>query len=97
MSVERSSWQIKNEATLSELVQLMGLSADEAAILKSLQSAAQRQAPAMREDFYKRLLAHPQTAEYFSGVNMSHMYEMLQTWFVELFAACTTKPMPDVA
>jgi hypothetical protein len=73
MSVERSIWQIKNEATLSELVQLMGLSADEAAILKSLQGEAQRQAPAMREDFYRRLLVHPQTAEYFSDVNMNHM------------------------
>lgn len=85
MAVERSSWQIKHEATLSELVQLMGLSADEAAMLKALQREAQRQAPAMREDFYRRLLAHPQTAEYFSDVNMNHMHEMLQNWFVELF------------
>lgn len=85
MSVDRLSWQIKNEATLNELVQLMNLSADEAAILKSLQDKAHQQAPAMREDFYERLLSHPQTAEYFSNVNMNHMYAMLQNWFVELF------------
>jgi hypothetical protein len=82
---DRSSWQIKDEAVLAELVQLMNLSADEAAILKSLHDTAQKQARAMREDFYKRLLAHPQTAEYFSNINMKHMYETLQNWFVELF------------
>lgn len=85
MSVDRSSWEVKDEAVLAELVQLMNLSADEAAILKSLHDAAQKQAPAMREDFYKRLLAHPQTAEYFSNINMKHLYETLQNWFVELF------------
>ncbi len=86
MSVDRSSWQIKDEAVLTELVQLMNLSADEAAILTSLHDAAQKQAPAMREDFYTRLLAHPQTAEYFTDINMSRMYAMLQNWFIELFS-----------
>lgn len=85
MSVDRSSWEIKDEAILTELVQLMSLSAEETAILKSLHNAAQQQAPAMSEDFYKRLLAHPQTAEYFNNINMKHMYETLQNWFVELF------------
>ncbi|MBO9324135.1 MAG: Globin-coupled histidine kinase [Roseiflexus sp.] len=86
MSVDRSSWEVKDEAVLAELVQLLNLSADEAAILRSPHDAAQKQAPAMREDFYTRLLAHPQTAEYFTDINMSRMYAMLQNWFIELFS-----------
>lgn len=83
--MDRMSWKVKNEATLAELIRLMNLSEEEAAILKSLQPRAVTQAPRMTEDFYARLFAHQETAEYLAGISMERLHSMLQTWFVELF------------
>lgn len=85
MMTDRLSWQIKDEATLHELVQLMNLSPTEAALLKDLEVAAQGQAAAMTKSFYDRLFAHPNTAEYLKDVSMDRLHGMVQEWFKGLF------------
>ncbi|NTV62257.1 MAG: Globin-coupled histidine kinase [Oscillochloris sp.] len=86
MSVDRSSWQIKDEATLTELIALMNLSTAEIAVLKDLQDAARTAAPDMTKAFYERLFAHEATAEYLQDVSMERLYGMVQEWFSQLFS-----------
>lgn len=86
MSSDRMSWQIKNEATLTELVKLMNLSAGEAGLLKGLEGMARELGPALTKNFYDRLFAHAETAEYLQGVSMDRLHGMVQEWFAGLFA-----------
>ncbi len=83
---DRSSWQIKDEATLTELVALMNLSAEEIAAMQEMLPAAQAAAPAMTKTFYDRLFAHETTAEYLKDVSIDRLHGMVQTWFAELFS-----------
>lgn len=85
MTQDRAAWQIKDAATLSELVQLMNLSTAEAGLLKGLEGEAREHGPAMTRQFYDRLFAHPQTAEYLQGVSMERLHGMVQEWFAGLF------------
>jgi len=85
MSAERSSWQIKDEASLVELAAMMNLSAAEAAALKALEGEAREHGPQMTQCFYDRLFAHPNTAEYLQGVSMDRLHGMVQEWFAGLF------------
>lgn len=85
MSEERRSWQVKDEATLAELIVLMNLTAAEAAVMKEMQGAARAAAPDMTKAFYERLFAHEPTAEYLQGVSMDRLHGMVQNWFTELF------------
>jgi hypothetical protein len=86
MSQERSSWQVKDEAMLAELAQLMNLSAAESAVMKEMQGAAKAAAPDMTKVFYERLFAHGATAEYLQGVSIDRLHGMVQEWFTELFS-----------
>lgn len=86
MSADRASWQIKNEATLTELVALMGLTAAESALMQELQSHATQVAPAMVKAFYDRLFAHANTAEYLANVSMDRLHSMVADWFTTLFS-----------
>lgn len=86
MTVDRMSWQVKDEGTLTELVQLMNLSAAEATLLKDLSAEAHKHGPAMTKDFYDRLFAHPATAEYLNGVSIDRLHGMVQEWFAGLFS-----------
>lgn len=86
MTEERLSWKVKDEQVLSELVTLMGLSADEKALLGSLSEQARATAPKMTEAFYDRLLKHENTKEFLQGVSNERMYSMLGDWFIELFS-----------
>lgn len=86
MSEQRSSWLVKDEATLVELAQLMNLSAAESAVMQELQGAAKAAAPDMTKAFYERLFAHEATAEYLQGVSMDRLHGMVQEWFTELFS-----------
>lgn len=88
MGQDRKSWQVRNEAVLSELVTLMGLSADEQALLGELADAAAAEGDRLCAAFYGRLFKHEHTAEYLNGVSMERLYGMLRTWFTELFAGC---------
>ncbi len=82
---ERSSWDVKNEDIHDELAEMMELSAEEKDLLVELQDAAETQADAMTDDFYDRLMAHDNTAEYFEGEDMDERHAMIADWFVELF------------
>ncbi|NJN67985.1 MAG: Globin-coupled histidine kinase [Chloroflexaceae bacterium] len=86
MAEERESWKIKDEAILSELVALMGLSDEEKALLGGLADQARAMAPKMTDMFYDRLLKHQNTQEYLQGLSTERMHSMLGTWFVELFS-----------
>lgn len=85
MSMERASWLIKDEAALDELVQLMNLGAAEATLLKELEPHARSHGPSLTKNFYDRLFAHPQTAEYLKDVSIDRLHGMVQQWFVGLF------------
>lgn len=85
MAQDRASWQIKDEAILKELVELMGVSDAEAALLGSLSEQARAVAASMTEAFYKRLLSYENTAEYFEGITNDRMHSFVGTWFEQLF------------
>jgi len=85
MSVDRASWQVKDEATLVELVELMKLTDADAKLLGALGAEAQAHGPALTKQFYERLFAHSNTAEYLQGVSMDRLHSMVQEWFVGLF------------
>lgn len=85
MAEERASWNIKDDQVLTELVTLMGISADEQALLGQLQDQARATAPKMTEAFYARLTAHQNTNEYLEGLSTERMHSMLGDWFIDLF------------
>lgn len=85
MSTDRTSWQVTNEASLTELVSLIGISAEEQRLLGELAGAAAAIAPHMTEAFYKRLYAHANTAEYLEGVPTERLQNMAGNWFTDLF------------
>jgi hypothetical protein len=86
MTQERASWQIKDEATVDELISLMNLSAEEKTLMNSLAGPAAEIAPEMTNAFYERLFQHQQTAEYLEGVGMERLHSMVAQWFIELFS-----------
>jgi hypothetical protein len=81
----RKSWAVESEDTHAELIEMMALSAEETSLLAALQDVAEDQADALTNDFYDRLLAHDNTAEYFEGEDMNERHEMIADWFVDLF------------
>lgn len=81
----RKSWAVDKDETHAELAEMMGLSAEERSLLADLSDVAEAQADALTEDFYDRLLAHENTAEYFEGEDMSERHAMIADWFVDLF------------
>jgi hypothetical protein len=85
MGHDHASWQIKGEAILGELIELMGISEEDAALLGALKGAAQAAAPQLTQTFYDRLFSHANTAEYLEGASMERLHGMVQGWFVDLF------------
>lgn len=86
MVTERKSWSVKDEAIHDDLVDLMGLSAEEEKLLGELHEQAVQNARAMTEDFYQRLFAHENTKEYFEGQDMERLHGMIGSWFGDLFS-----------
>ena len=86
MSNDRASWQVKDTSILAELVALLELSAEEAALLAGLQPQAHEAAPKLLEAFYGRLFQHQHTAEYLNGVAMERLHAMVGDWFADLFS-----------
>ncbi len=84
--LSRSSWAIKDEAVLTELVSLMDLSPTDTALLKDLHPRARSVAPQMAQAFYTRLLARSETSEYFVGKSMAALHGTISDWFVDLFS-----------
>lgn len=85
MSEDRGSWHVKDEAMLVELINLMDLSVNEAALLQALAPQAASMAPQMTAAFYERLFKHQNTAEYLQGVSMERLHSMVAQWFAEIF------------
>lgn len=83
---ERSSWNVKDTAVLTELIALMNLNDEEAALLASVKPKAEESVQQMTTAFYDRLFAHENTKEYFEGKSMERLHGMISTWFVELFS-----------
>ena len=83
---ERKSWTVQKEDIHAELAEMMELSPEEKTLLSELEGVAEEQAEALTEDFYSRLLAHENTAEYFEGEDMSERHAMIAEWFVDLFS-----------
>lgn len=82
---ERKSWSIKQEDIHEELAEMMNLDDDERGLLADMQDRAEEQADALTDDFYERLLAHEETAEYLEGEDMDERHAMIADWFVDLF------------
>ena len=85
MTMDRASWQVQDSDVLGELIVLMELSAQEAALLGALHDQAREAAPRMAEVFYQRLLKHPNTAEYLQSTSMEQRHALIGQWFVDLF------------
>lgn len=85
MSPDRMSWLVKDTAVMVELVELMGISPSEQALLGELSDAATALAPAMVEAFYARILQHEATAEFVQGSAMERLHATAAQWFAELF------------
>ena len=84
---DRKSWEIRDEAILSDLVALMGLTDDEKQALAASKSHAEEIAPELITAFYDRLLSHENTAEYFNGNGaVEHLRGTLENWFIQLFS-----------
>ncbi len=85
-SQQRLSWSIKGRDVLPELISLMNLTPAEAALLGTLASQARAIAPQMSAAFYERLLARPETSEYFVGRPMDALHGTIKDWFVGIFS-----------
>lgn len=95
MITNRTSWNVKGNALLAELVELMHLSADEQAALLALKATAQATAPNMTKAFYDRLFQHAHTAEYLEGASLERLHSMVGDWFVELFGGVYDEPYAE--
>lgn len=84
-TIDRSSWNIKGQAIIKELVTLMSVTAEECALMKSMHAAATNEAPLMVEAFYTRLLAHKETHEYIGDDQKERLRGTLTQWFIDLF------------
>lgn len=82
---ERKSWSVEQEDIHDELVEMMELEDAQKSLLANLQDDARAQTDALTNDFYERLLAHENTAEYFEGEDMDERHAMIAEWFVDLF------------
>ncbi len=82
---DRKSWTVKDESILDDLVTLMGITDAEREILGALQEQAKAMAPQLADDFYGRISAHANTAEYVEG-KVDRLKGTLQQWFTELFS-----------
>lgn len=82
---ERKSWSVTEKEIHGELAELMELEEEEKDLLAELEDDAQSQADALTDDFYERLLAHENTAEYLEGEDMDERHAMIADWFVDLF------------
>lgn len=83
---DRKSWEAKDDAIYYDLVKLMDLSDEERAAIATTKAAAEKVADELTEAFYKRLLAHDNTAEFLHGHDLSARKKMIRGWFLDLFA-----------
>ncbi|VVM04734.1 partial Globin-coupled histidine kinase, partial [Methylacidimicrobium cyclopophantes] len=83
----RAAWNIRGEEILTELEKLLTLTLEERAILPPLEVEARAELPAFLEEFYGRILGHPQTREYFQDeATIERVRGEIGQWFVTLFS-----------
>lgn len=80
---DRKSWSIKEAEIMRELRGILDLTAEECALLRSLEPGAREAAPRLVAEFYERLLAHEPTREFI--VDKERLGNTLANWFTELF------------
>lgn len=85
MEKSMKSWDVKNEAVLDELVQLMGLTQEERDALAALRSEVEAVAPDMVKEFHGRVTTHENTKEYFEGKDVHQVGKFVAQWFIEIF------------
>jgi hypothetical protein len=85
MTTDHAAWQVKDDAILVELIELMDLTAAEAALLGDLAALAHDVAPRLAETFYQRLMAHENTAEYLRQTSLDARHNTIGQWFIDLF------------
>jgi len=83
---DRKSWEVKGEAIYEDLVKLIGLSDEERSAIAGMKADAEKVASEMVDNFYKRLLAYENTAEFFHGQDIELRKKTIHSWFMDLFA-----------
>ncbi len=86
LNQDRKSWEVTDESVASELIGLMGINDQEAKSLGALSDQAKQAAAAMVNDFYSRLNAHENTAEYLQGASSERLRGMVTAWWNDIFS-----------
>jgi hypothetical protein len=81
----RTSWNVKDDEVVKELLGFMNLSDAEAQLLHDLSDQARAIVPSLTETFYERLFKHAHTAEFLEGRSMERLHSMVGDWFIEMF------------
>jgi len=85
MSEDKKSWEIKDADACPELLTLIGVTDEDKAALAALKADVEAAADSMVADFHGRLVAQENTKEYFEGVDVAHVGNLVKSWFIELF------------
>jgi hypothetical protein len=81
----RTSWNVKDDEVVNELLVFMNLSDAEAQLLHDLSDQARAIVPSLTDTFYERLFKHAHTAEFLEGKPMERLHSMVGDWFIEMF------------
>jgi hypothetical protein len=82
---DRKSWEVTDQSVASELITIIGIQDSEATALAALSGDAKTAAEAMVNEFYARLNAHPNTAEYLEGASSERLRSMVTAWWNDIF------------
>lgn len=83
---ERACWQVVDAQIHEELSQMLSLDEAERQALVALKPAAEAESKRFADSFYGRLMAHPNTAEFFEGVDLEARHQTISQWFAALFS-----------
>lgn len=86
MMQDRKSWEVTDQSVASELITIMGIAEGEAKALAALSSEANAAAKGMVDEFYARLNAHANTAEYLQGASSERLRTMVTAWWNDIFS-----------
>jgi Protoglobin len=86
MMQDRKSWEVTDQSVAGELITIMGIQDSEAKALAALGADAKTAAVAMVDEFYSRLNAHANTAEYLEGASSERLRAMVTAWWNDIFS-----------
>lgn len=81
--MERTSWNVKEEQIVDDLVALLRITPEECQLLRSLQGDAEAISTRLVDEYYERLLEHEMTREFIT--DLAALKRTLAQWFVKLF------------